>query len=29
MLAAEIATVLNSGFVCENPDCEGFGEVAD
>lgn len=25
-LAAEIATVLDSAFVCENPDCEAFGD---
>lgn len=29
MLAAEIATVLDSRFVCENPDCESFGEGVD
>ena len=28
-LAAQISTVLDSRFVCENPDCEGFGEVVD
>lgn len=28
-LAADIATVLDSRFICENPDCEGFGENVD
>ena len=25
-LPAELSNVLDSGFVCENPDCEAFGE---
>lgn len=25
-LPAEPSNVLDSGFVCENPDCESFGE---
>lgn len=28
-LPAEIATVLDSRFVCENPDCEAFGDVVE
>lgn len=29
-LPAETANVLDSAFICENPDCEAFGErVAD
>lgn len=28
-LAADIATVLDAGFVCENPDCEGFGDLLE
>ncbi len=28
-LAADIATVLDSRFVCENPDCEAFGDVIE
>ena len=28
-LAADIATVLDSRFVCENPDCDAFGDVVD
>ena len=26
-LPAETANVLDSAFVCENPDCEAYGEV--
>ncbi|MBW3555691.1 MAG: hypothetical protein KY454_02010 [Actinobacteria bacterium] len=26
-LPAETSNVLDSGFVCENPDCEAFGDV--
>jgi hypothetical protein len=26
-LPAETANVLDSGFICENPDCEAFGEA--
>jgi hypothetical protein len=26
-LPAELSNVIDSGFVCENPDCESFGEV--
>ena len=25
-LPADPASVIDSGFVCENPDCEAFGE---
>jgi hypothetical protein len=25
-LPAEAANIVNSGFVCENADCEAFGE---
>lgn len=25
-LPAELSHVIDSGFVCENPDCEAFGE---
>ena len=25
-LPAELSNVLDSGFVCENPDCDAFGE---
>lgn len=28
-LAGDIATVLDARFVCENPDCEAFGEVVE
>lgn len=28
-LAADIATVLDSCFVCENPDCEAFGDIVE
>lgn len=28
-LAGEIATVLDTAFVCENPDCEAFGDVIE
>lgn len=28
-LAGEIATVLDTTFVCENPDCEAFGDVIE
>lgn len=28
-LPAEQANVIDSGFVCENPDCEAFGEPID
>jgi len=28
-LPADIATVLDSRFVCENPDCEAFGDVVE
>lgn len=26
-LPAETSNVLDSGFVCENADCDGFGEL--
>ncbi len=26
-LPAETANVLDTAFVCENPDCEAYGEV--
>jgi hypothetical protein len=26
-LPADTANVLDTAFVCENPDCESFGEV--
>lgn len=26
-LPAETANVLDSAFICENPDCESFGDV--
>lgn len=26
-LPAETSNVLDSGFVCENPDCDAFGEL--
>ncbi len=25
-LPAELSHVIDAGFVCENPDCEAFGE---
>jgi hypothetical protein len=25
-LPAELSHVIDSGFVCENPDCDAFGE---
>ena len=28
-LPAELSNVIDSGFVCENPDCEAFGETID
>lgn len=28
-LPADIATVLDSRFVCENPDCEAFGDFVE
>ena len=28
-LAADIATVLDSRFICENPDCEAFGDEVE
>lgn len=28
-LPAELSNVIDSGFVCENPDCEAFGEPID
>ena len=28
-LPGELSNVLDSGFVCENPDCEAFGEPID
>ena len=28
-LAADIATVLDARFVCENPDCDGFGDLVE
>jgi len=26
-LAADTSNVLDSGFICENPDCDAFGEA--
>lgn len=26
-LPAETSNVIDSGFVCENPDCEAFGDI--
>jgi len=28
-LPAELSNVLDSAFMCENPDCEAFGELVD
>lgn len=28
-LPADPANVIDTGFVCENPDCEAFGERID
>jgi hypothetical protein len=28
-LAAEPANVIDSGFVCENPDCDAYGEAVE
>ena len=28
-LPAELSHVIDSGFVCENPDCDAFGESVD
>jgi len=28
-LAADIATVIDSRFVCENPDCDAFGDLVE
>jgi hypothetical protein len=28
-LPAELSHVIDSGFVCENPDCEAFGEPVE
>jgi hypothetical protein len=28
-LPAELSHVIDSGFVCENPDCEAFGEAVE
>ncbi len=28
-LARDIATVLDTHFVCENPDCEAFGDAVE
>ena len=28
-LPAETSNVIDSGFVCENAECEGFGESVD
>lgn len=28
-LPAELANVIDSGFVCDNADCEAFGEPVD
>lgn len=28
-LPAETANVIDSGFVCENPDCDAFGEAVE
>ena len=26
-LPAELSNVIDTGFVCENPDCDAFGEI--
>ena len=28
-LCAETSNVIDSGFICENPDCDAFGDVVD
>ena len=28
-LPADPSHVIDSAFVCENPDCDGFGDVVD
>jgi hypothetical protein len=28
-LPAETSNVLDSGFICENPDCEAYGDDID
>lgn len=28
-LPAETSNVIDSGFVCENPDCEAFGDAIE
>jgi hypothetical protein len=28
-LPAETSNVIGSGFVCENPDCEAFGDAVE
>jgi hypothetical protein len=28
-LAAESANVIDGAFMCENPDCEAFGELVE
>jgi hypothetical protein len=28
-LPAETSNVIDTGFVCENPDCEAYGEPVD
>ena len=28
-LTAETSNIIDSGFVCENPDCDAYGEPVD